>query len=445
MQENSKENFKITGKAVILGYFAQLFNYGVAIFVLPFILKYLTINDLAIWYIFVSISSIVSLLDFGFSITISRQVSYIYAGAQSLCKDGCSNIINSEINFGLLKSVLETSKKIYRRISICIFVLLLSAGTIYLSYVSNIDSRIMLIWFLYVIGITINFYYYYINAFILGRGAVSINNMIILCSKLTFLIVLSIGIYFNWGLLSLVLAQFANILVTRILGIKCYIPKMVKKQIELITNYDNCLSVIGPNAGKQGIVSIGSILLSQAGTLISGLFLSLEQIAQLGLTLQIFGILSVLCRVCLQTHIPLYSALWVNNNIKEIRQTFLKDQIIAYLILFIGSLIIIFKGNCILKFIGSNVMLPPANILILYFIFYLMEMTHGNCVSLISTENKVPYYIAGIMAGITSVLVTLILLASNWGLVALPLGLISGNLPYNSWKWPLVVYKKITK
>ena len=74
-----------------------------------------------------------------------------------------------------------------------------------------------------------------------------------------------------------------------------------------------------------------------------------------------------------------------------------------------------------------------------------MEITHGNCVTLISTENKVPFYKASIVSGVISIIVTLILLVNNVGIYSFPIGLICGSLPYNSWKWPLVVYKMLWK
>ena len=56
----------ITKKDVLWGYIAQFFNIGAGILLLPVILKLLPADILGVWYIFLTISSLVQMIDFGF-------------------------------------------------------------------------------------------------------------------------------------------------------------------------------------------------------------------------------------------------------------------------------------------------------------------------------------------------------------------------------------------
>ena len=96
---------------IIWGYLAQFLNIGVGILILPMILKKLSSQELGIWYIFLAISNLVYLLDFGFLPTIQRNISYVFSGAQELKEEGISKI-GKEINYQLLYDLIAVSKKL---------------------------------------------------------------------------------------------------------------------------------------------------------------------------------------------------------------------------------------------------------------------------------------------------------------------------------------------
>lgn len=75
---------KISKADIIWNYIAQFFSLTSGLITLPLILKMLTVEEIALNYIFLTISSLVLLFDFGFSPQFSRNVSYVYGGAQSL-------------------------------------------------------------------------------------------------------------------------------------------------------------------------------------------------------------------------------------------------------------------------------------------------------------------------------------------------------------------------
>ena len=84
------------------------------IIVLPLVLYFLPQEDLALWTIFLSFGAMVVLLDFGFSQTFSRNITYIFSGARELKAKGYIDIDKSnEPDYGLLKGVIRSMRLFY--------------------------------------------------------------------------------------------------------------------------------------------------------------------------------------------------------------------------------------------------------------------------------------------------------------------------------------------
>lgn len=445
MRKNT--NQEVNKKTIASSYISQFFQYGIAILVLPVILNNLNAEELGVWYIFLSITSLVKLLDFGFAPSIQRNIAYVAAGAQELKKDGYNEEKGSFINDGLMTSLIQTSKYVYRRISYCILFLSLTAGSFYLYYSLDVyfSCRILAIWIFYSFSLAFDFYYTYILSVLKGMGLINEYNLNIIISKIVYLVVLYSMVIMDYGLASLVAATFANLTVMIFLGLYDLIKKVDGfSEWFNAKKYDNLFDILWKNARNSGVVSIGVFLLSQAGVLISGFYLKITEVAQLGLILQLYGILVVLSRVYLTTYTPKLSSLWVGKNIKAIKEIFVRCQIIGYLTFFSGVAVIYFLGDIILQdIIHSKVLLPSGTVIILYAIFNFMEITHGNCCSLISTSNNIPFVKASVASGIISICCTLIFIKLDFGMVSFPLGLVCGSLPYNVWKWPLMTYRML--
>ena len=435
-----ENNFQVGKWALFWGYISQFFQYGTALIILPVILNKLPADDMAVWYIFMSISSIVGLVDFGFSPSISKQVSFVYSGVNVLSKDGIAENgkkLSDGVNLSILNDLYRTCISLYRKIAIIIGLVLLLLGTLYLFYVvDDIDYTIIGSWLVFIVSSVYSFYYNYILVFIRGRGLIKENNKLIIISKGVQIVVLYVCLILGWGLLSLVISNFLSTFVMRVLGRKMMIEPEFLANIKKHTEYNDLTGIIWYNAKRYGITSLGVFL--------SGIFLSLNEVSELGLTIQLFTILTVVARVPLSSYISKISSLFVDDNILQIRRYFVLCQSLCYVIYFLGSGVILLSGNWILReIINSKTLLPDITVLTLYFFFYLMEVTHGNCVTLISAENKVIYYRAAIVSGFMSVTSTLLFLCFGLGIYSFPLGLIMGSLPYNSWRWPYYVYNRL--
>ena len=175
----------ITKKDVLWGYIAQFFNIGAGILLLPVILKLLPADILGVWYIFLTISSLVQMIDFGFQPTFTRNVAYVFSGAVKLQAKGLDKGQThlDHPNYPLLKNMISVMKRFYGGISLLVIFLLLTAGSWYIDDRTDhiaANEEIMISWFIYTTSTVLNLYYSYYNALLVGRGLVKENNQLII-------------------------------------------------------------------------------------------------------------------------------------------------------------------------------------------------------------------------------------------------------------------------
>ena len=125
----------ITNKDLIWNYLATFLRISSSAILFPFILKMMPIETVGIWTIFVAITAFAALLDFGFSSSFARNVSYVFSGVKYLKKNG-HELVNSDngyVDYGLLKGVISAMKWYYFRVAIVLFIAYTTVGTYYIS------------------------------------------------------------------------------------------------------------------------------------------------------------------------------------------------------------------------------------------------------------------------------------------------------------------------
>ena len=68
----------------LLNYTANGLNICLGLIMLPFIMTKLDEFEVGLWIVFVTITSLINLIEFGFQNTIGRNITYILAGADSI-------------------------------------------------------------------------------------------------------------------------------------------------------------------------------------------------------------------------------------------------------------------------------------------------------------------------------------------------------------------------
>jgi hypothetical protein len=113
-------------------------------------------------------------------------------------------------------------------------------------------------------------------------------------------------------------------------------------------------------------------------------------------------------------------------------------------VFFTLGLIIYFFGSSALKIIQSNTVLLPGNLIIATMIVSFLEMNHASAGGILLTKNEVPFFKPSIISGVsTAILIYIFLQWTNLGMAALILAPGLVDISYQSWKWPLEVFKDL--
>ena len=106
---------EITKKDILWGYAGQFFMIGSGLFTLPVILRMLTSEEIGMNYLMLTVSTMVSLLDFGFSSQFGLNFTLVHSGAQRLLKEGVEHRKDVTVNYHLLSVLIKTAKMVFER------------------------------------------------------------------------------------------------------------------------------------------------------------------------------------------------------------------------------------------------------------------------------------------------------------------------------------------
>ena len=438
-------------REIAWSYAGTAFMIGAGVLLLPFILHKMPQETVGIWNIFQTITALVLLLDFGFRPTFARNVSYIFSGVKTLQKEGVAHIpADAEIDYGLLKGALIAMRRFYRYMALAVFVLLASAGTAYFYYIlrkySGDWQDALIAWVLLIAINCYNLYTFYYDALLTGKGYVKRSQQINMLGQ-TVYIGLAIGlIYAGLGLTAIVASQLISTVIRRVLMYRVFYTPELKARLDEAEPQEpkEILSAVTPNAVKIGLTQLGGFLVTKSAILIGSVFLTLEEVACYGITLQVMDILARCAMVFYQSYMPKLAQCRAENNISGLRRYYLLCTGSLLAVFVVGGIIWICLGNWALDLISSQTHFVPTAMLCAMLLIAILENNHAQSAGFIMADNKIPFFIPSLVSGAATVLLLWIFLSplhlGIWGLILAP-GLT--QLAYQNWKWPSVVIKEL--
>lgn len=442
---------EISKKDIFWGYFSQFFSIFSGIVTLPLILRMLSKEEIGLNYLLLTFGSLVSLFDFGFAPQFGRNISYIFGGAQSLKKEGIETVDNStSINYRLLATMIHTAQFVYRRIGLIVLFTMLTFGTWYVHNVTNGFQSVkgtLLIWIIFSFSAFFEIYYSYYTALLVGKGMIMESRKAIVYSRIVYVILAFIFLYFGFGLIGIVIANFISPFFNRIISYRFFFTNELKCKIDCFTisnkEKTELFEIVWHNAKKIGLVFIGAYAINKFSLFLAGLYLPLSEIASYGLMIQLVGVINGVASTYFAISQSRFSSLRVNGNRLMILKEFAFSMNVYYLIFILGSVLLVFVSPFILTFIGSNAKLPSLLIMLMFLVIVLLEGNHSNFASFVTTKNNIPFVKSSLISGFTIVLgdyFSLIFTGSDILGLVLVQGLV--QLAYSNWKWPHVVCKE---
>ena len=438
-------------REIAWSYAGTAFMIGAGVILLPFILHKMPQETVGIWNIFQTITALVLLLDFGFRPTFARNISYIFSGVKSLQRNGVAHTTSeAAVDYSLLKGTLLAMKRFYRWMALVVFALLATAGTAYFYYIlqkySGDRQDALIAWILLIAINCYNLYTFYYEALLTGKGYVKRAQQINMLGQAVYL-ALAIGlIYAGFGLTAIVASQLISTVIRRILTYRVFFTPELKANIESVEPQEpkEILSAISPNAIKIGLTQLGGFMVNKSAILIGSAFLTLEQVACYGITIQVMDILARCATVFYQSYLPKLAQCRAENDLNGLKRYYILCTGSLLAVYAVGSVAWIFLGNWALDIIQSQTHFVPTAMLMVMLLISTLEHNHAVSAGFIMADNKIPFFIPSLISGAATVLLLWIFLSplqmGIWGLILAP-GI--AQLAYQNWKWPSVVIKEL--
>ncbi len=438
-------------REIAWSYAGTAFMIGAGVILLPFILHKMPQETVGIWNIFQTITFLVLLLDFGFRPSFARNISYIFSGVKSLQKEGVAHTTSdADVDYGLLKGTLTAMRRFYRWIALGVFALLATAGTAYFYYIlqkySGDRQDALIAWLLLIVINCYNLYTFYYDALLTGKGYVKRIQQINMLGQMIY-IGLAIGlIYAGLGLTAIVASQLTATIIRRVLTYYVFFTPELKAHLREAEEREpkEILSAITPNAIKIGLTQLGGFLVNKSAVLIGSAFLTLEEVACYGITMQVMDVLARCAMVFYQSYMPKLAQCRAENNLAQLRRYYFLCTGSLLAVYLVGGIAWIFFGDWALNLIGSQTPFVPISMLIVMLIISTLEHNHAQSAGFIMADNKIPFFIPSLVSGAATVLLLWIFLGPlHWGIWGLILAPGIAQLAYQNWKWPSVVIKEL--
>lgn len=440
-------------KDVIWGYVSLFLVQGINIILLPFILVFLSEKELGLWYTFTSLYGLAMLIDFGFQATISRNVSYIWSGAENIKSTGYIEAPNyNKVKKEYFLTLLSSIKFIYYTMGFIILVILLSAGTFYIYSITldEINTKIAMIsWLFYLTAIVLNIMFSFWNSILKGIGAIKNYNKTLIIAKVSQIVFSLILLFLGFGIVGVTIAYLLSVLVNRITLSKFFyrhnqITLELKGKIKPKIN-KKILGDLLPNTFKTGISSMANYLVINFPIILASYYISLEVSGQFGIVNQIVTLCLALSNSYFNTYLAQFNYFRVKNNVNDLISLFRRSVFVNYVINIVLFSGVILLGDYILDLMSTDKSLLPLPMTILIIAYRFLYNNQNVFVSLLSTKNIVPYYKSFIISAVIIVSIQFILLNIKPTLLNILAPIFVVQLMFNNWYWPSQVIKDLKK
>lgn len=431
--------------ATLMTWGSFLSSGGKLLILTPLILTSYSVDEIAFWYLLLTIHSFSIVIDFGFYPTFSRVISYAYSGL--------SQIESLDNNSNRLKPLINSSKpswafieKIYGTLNTTYFQLALLVGILITALsilsVHEVISRVendkeYLLWIafgVFILSIVLSFLAKRSESIIIGTNHVALIqrwNILINVSNSSFsiLIVLNDG-----GIEYLAFNQllFASILLIRNYYLELNICNGKFKNFEFFSFDKDIFKWIWVPAWKSGVLVLTSTGLTQITGIIYSNFSNAEQLASYLLTLKLVTTISQFSQAPFYSKLPIFNGLRIQNKLQELSSITSESINKSLLVFVLGITFLGLLGTKLLELIGSNAELESSIFIVVMSVIWFLERHHAMHAQIFVTTNEIPFYKTAIITGVISIILMYLFVPRHgvWGfLIAQGLS----NLVINNW------------
>jgi O-antigen/teichoic acid export membrane protein len=411
------------------------------ILLLPLILRELPSADLGMYYVLLSIMALVPIVDFGFSPTIGRFVSYAMGGAERLQPQGVAAVAQGHSpNYRLLWELLIATRAFYRLMAIAILLVAGMWGTYIVELrIEETSSTTLtrMAWILTLVSCAFDVFSSWWSVYLRGMNQVLSATRILVLAHFIKLLTSAALLLAGLGLSSIPIGTIAGSIIQMALARRTCLQQLKHHPRPDRIDIKEQLRILWPNSWRLGVQLLSGYLTINANTAVCVHVLGLHANAKYGLSIQLMNIALGMAAVWTAVKWPVIGQLRARHDYSAVQRVFWPRywlQNLTFLIL--GSAVILLAPE-LLTWFGTDKTLVAMPWLFLLGVNAFLEMQFTLWGTLISTENRLPFLWPSVVSNVLSLGLSLTLIhTTELGLGALVLGpLIAGSL-FNYWYWP---------
>ncbi len=446
-------SIKTTKSDVFWNYIGTIVSMSSGFILLPLLMHYLSDDELGLWYVYLALSNFAMLFEFGFNPTFARNIVYVVSGARRLSTEGCDkNSVEEGVDWHLLNTVIKASKIIYAVIAVVVTLLLATAGSAYIAFVtSGMDAAVVWgTWPLFCASVFLNLYFLWSITVLRGYGDVAGERKASVFAKLAQLGVSAVLLVAGFGLLGAAIGYLVNALLLRLVamgllrGHRDY-EEGRRSDMEPVESGDikEIFLTIFHVAWRDGLVQLALYASTQAMSILSSLFLGLSETGTYSVLLQFANAIYNFAAAYPKSFFPAMQSAFAEDD-EERQRRYVSTGIVGYWALHILGTV----GVCVVFLPLLPLFKPNVNVdfgLFIAMCLYLgLLQQHSIFCNYIISMNEIPYMWGYIVAAILGTgLVSLLCGVFGMGTWGIVLGQALSQLIYNNWKWPVYLCKKL--
>ncbi len=444
MNRASSTANRLLNSAVVWSWAFNTLRLAQAVFLFPLLVKLLSKPDFAMhWGSLVSLAALVPILDFGFSVSIGRAVSYAMGGATELKAEGFVPAEGaSGPNYALLWRLVHTTRTLYRFLSLGAFVLLGLFGTcmVALHVQETTSPRVTwLAWGITLLAAVWELYAGWWNVFLRSMNKVLLSTRQASLAYGVRLVISAALLLGGAGLLSVPIASFLSSFLQRELSRRSVLqllgpPPGAGERGDVWSLF----ATLWPNSWKLGLQFLSGYLSTFANTFICQAVLSLGASGAYGVSLQLVSISASMAQVWTAVKWPLVGQDRTRQDDSGLQRLLWPRvwlQSLTHLALLLGVVAVV---PWLLQWSGTGKTVLPMPWLGLLALASLLEMNYSFWGTLISTENRMPFVWPIIITNLGSFCLVLLLVNfTRLGLPAMVIAPLLAGSVLNYWRWPM--------
>ena len=447
IEPSKKIVLRLYQSAVVWTLVFALVRTGGNLLVLPLLLRKLPAENLGLWYVFLSLAGISSLVDMGFLATMSRATAYLWVGAREIRKFGPAVVEDSQgedapPNYPLLADLSKTMRVYYLVLGILITALVGIFGTIWITQkvAALPDARaILYAWLLFLLAILVNIAGAVWHPLLIGINRVRLSQQILIWGLVANYSITCVGLLAGAGLFAPVAGYLAMGLISRTMSRIAFNGLTQAKAHAAGARWSGeILRALWPTAWRTGIVTLGIYATVNASTLICSAYLGLKATASFGLSMQLALAALGMGAAFALVKLPIIAQLHARGKVREISRIVFPRMrwfLATYLLLTLAA--VLFGEQVLRDLLHSKTPLLPTPLLIALFVVTGLEGHHGIFRELAMTAHRNPFAKPVVVSGILIIILSCYLVPriGLWGLILAP-GII--QICFNNW-WTVLV------